>query len=390
VASDLLCFSHLRWEFVWQRPQHLMTRAARSRRVWFIEEPAEVDREPCLEIRPVADNLTVMVPQLPSGTPRHSAVRTQLSLLRHWFEPRLSSAPLHWYYTPLARSFAASLPSSAIVYDCMDELSAFAGAPPSLRVWESELLAAADVVFAGGTSLYEAKRLRHPNVHAFPSSVDAAHFAKARGPRTDPEPQRAIPRPRIGFIGVLDERLDRELIAAIARLRPAYSFVFVGPTAKIDVADLPQAPNLHYLGMQPYELLPDFLAHWDVAILPFARNEATRYISPTKTPEYLAAGRPVVSTSIRDVVHPYGDRALVQIADDPAEFVACLDRALQAPDALWRARVDDFLKGLSWDATWSAMHERVQQAERCRPERWLAGGATRTANAAIAAARQVR
>jgi glycosyltransferase involved in cell wall biosynthesis len=362
---DLLCFSHLRWDFVWQRPQHLMTRAAAERRVWFIEEPQDSDGDTFLDIRQVAPGISVAVPRLPAAARREQRIAAQRRLLQT-LVGAMKVAPLHWYYSPMFREVAAALPSSGVVYDCMDELSAFAGAPPALRMWESELLAVADVVFTGGVSLYESKRRRHPRVFPFPSSVDVDHFRTARLGLGDPEAQAAIPGPRIGFAGVIDERLDVPLVAELARLRPSYAFVMVGPVVKISQHDLPRAPNLHYLGMQPYEALPRFFANWDVACLPFARTEATRFISPTKTPEYLAAGRPVVSTSITDVVRTYGGLGLAQIADDPAAFAEAIDRALAGPPAGWLEAVDRHLAKMSWDRTWRPMHSHVLEAEMRR------------------------
>ena len=249
-----------------------------------------------------------------------------------------------WYYTPMALDASRHLASPrAVVYDCMLELSAFRGAPPDLIVREAELLGRATLVFTGGQSLYEAKCRQHPRVYPFPSSVDVDHFAAARRALTDPADQEPIPRPRLGFYGVIDERLDLDLLLALATIRPSWHIVMVGPVAKIDADDLPARPNIHYLGMKGYAELPLYLSGWDVALLPFARNEATRYISPTKTPEYLAAGRPVVSTSIRDVVRPYGDQGLVRIADTPGDMVLAVEAALSENADERAAAVDPFL-----------------------------------------------
>jgi UDP-galactopyranose mutase len=265
-----------------------------------------------------------------------------------------------WYYTPMSLRFSDHLHAPAVVYDCMDELSNFAGAPPGLRDAERALLRRAGVVFTGGRSLYEAKKQLHQNIHPFPSSVDVDHFATARsGNLAEPPDQTGLPHPRIGFFGVLDERLDRDLIAGLADLRPQYQFVLLGPVVKIEPSALPHAPNIHYLGQKSYAELPQYLAGWDVAMLPFARNDATRYISPTKTPEYLAGGRPVVSTSIADVVHPYGDLGLCRIADTPQEFAEAIDAAL-AEDAVARQQTaDTLLATMSWDATWQAMSDHI-------------------------------
>jgi UDP-galactopyranose mutase len=260
----------------------------------------------------------------------------------------------------MALAFSRDVASSAIVFDCMDELSAFRGAPPELLAHEAELLERANLVFTGGQSLYEAKRKRHRRVYAFPSSVDVAHFAAARRTKSDPQDQQPIPHPRVGFFGVIDERMDLELIDRVAAARPHWQLVMLGPCVKIDPAVLPRRENIHYLGMKKYEELPGYLSGWQVALLPFARNESTRFISPTKTPEYLAAGCAVVSTSVRDVVRPYGEQQLVAIADTPDEFVAAVERALVGPLTQdWHERVDRFLSEMSWDRTWATMSSLI-------------------------------
>ena len=270
-----------------------------------------------------------------------------------------------WYYTPMALGFTRHLEPRAVVYDCMDELSAFAHAPPSLRHREVELLRRADVVFTGGYSLYEAKRDQHPNIHPLPSSVDVPHFARARCPVSAGEPldQAHIPAPRIGFFGVIDERLDLDLIAGIVDARPAWQIVMVGPVVKIAPKSLPQRPNIHWLGMKAYEELPAYLAGWDVSLLPFARNAATRFISPTKTPEYLAAGKPVVSTSIRDVIRPYGELGLVRVADASDAFVEAVASYLgegEEARAARIARADELLSRMSWDHTYSTIEDLLR------------------------------
>ena len=267
-----------------------------------------------------------------------------------------------WFYTPMALAFTRHLAPRAVVYDCMDELSAFHGAPPALRAHEAELFDRADIVFTGGQSLYEAKRLQHPNVHAFPSSVDFAHFHRARAPMSDPPDQAALRRPRVGYFGVLDERLDVALLDSLAALRRDVELVLVGPVVKIDPARLPRRPNIHYLGMKKYDELPAYIAGWDVAMMPFARNEATRFISPTKTLEYIAAGKPVVSTSIRDVVRPYGEMRLARIGDTAAELARAIDAAIAEDPAPRLAAFDEYLAGTSWDRTWTRMHALVDAA----------------------------
>jgi glycosyltransferase involved in cell wall biosynthesis len=365
VAMDIVCVSHLRWDFVFQRPQHLLTRAARQGRVLYLEEPKLSDGPPSLEGRRVDGGVHVIVPVLPHRAPAAERVSLQASMLhRYLLEHGISEYAL-WYYTPMALKFTYHLNPIATIYDCMDELSAFAGAPPELAALERELFARADVVFTGGQTLFEAKRSSHHNVHAFPSSVDVAHFARARSVAADPMDQRGVGRPRLGYFGVIDERMDYELLRGVAAARPEWQIVLIGPTAKVDPASLPVAPNLHYLGPKLYADLPEYIAGWDVAILPFARNEATRFISPTKTPEYLAAGKPVVSTSIRDVVRPYGELRLARIADTTDTFVEAVEAALAENADERRRAADTLLATLSWDRTWSGMRRLVEQvAER--------------------------
>ena len=359
-VRDLICLSHLRWDFVFQRPQHLMTRAARDWRVFFIEEPVFQEE---LQIAGFSErqdgNVRVITPQFPKSLDATEVRQEQENLVTTLLHKHDIRAYVAWYYTPMALAFTDKLEPKAIVYDCMDELSAFRGAPPELVEWEKELLEKADLVFTGGASLYEAKRNRHPSVHAFPSSIDKAHFAKAQTAE-EPADQRNIKSPKFGFYGVVDERFDIELLRELSNRRPDWHFVIIGPVVKIDALSLPQNLNIHYLGMKSYDQLPAYLGGWDVALLLFARNESTRYISPTKTPEYLSAGKPVVSTSIRDVVHPYGESGLVHIADSAEDFESAINRALaDANDAEWQTRVKDFLADNSWDNTWQRMQDLI-------------------------------
>lgn len=374
-TPDLICLSHLRWNFVFQRPQHLLTRCASERRVYYVEEPTYGPHAaPHLELQRCGE-VTVVVPCLPEACSESDALEAQRRLLDGLIARHGIDQYILWYYTPMALAFTDHLDPQAVVYDCMDELSAFKDAPPALKRREAELMRRAGVVFTGGQSLYEAKRHAHPNVHAFPSSVDIDHFGRARRITADPPDQAAIPHPRLGFFGVIDERLDIDLLAGVAAARPDWHIVMLGPIVKIDPADLPRAANIHYPGARTYDDLPRYIAGWDVALLPFARNDATRFISPTKTPEYMAAGKPVVSTSIRDVVRPYGQRGLVRIADTVDEFVACCEASL-AEDATARMRAADaFLRQTSWDGTWAQMRAIVQSALTVTSEPVRAAGA---------------
>ena len=240
----------------------------------------------------------------------------------------------------------------------MDELSKFKFAPEDLLGLEQELIDRADIVFTGGSSLYEAKKHRHHNIHCFPSSVDRVHFLKARARQFDPADQEDLPKPRLGFYGVIDERFDTALLDAVAAMRPDWSLVMVGPVVKISEDELPRRPNIHYLGAKTYDQLPAYLSGWDVALMPFAMNESTQFISPTKTPEYLAGGKPVVSTPIKDVVRHYGKLDGVMIASTPDEFVAACEAALELsrhPESGWLAEADLLLSATSWDTTQARM-----------------------------------
>jgi UDP-galactopyranose mutase len=342
-----------------------MTRFARDRRVFFIEEPV-CDAGPARANVRQSDGVHIVVPHLPDGSARDgeaqaAMVRKLLAGVVGGYNVR---APIAWFYTPMALPLLQDIRPSAVVYDCMDELSGFAHAPEGLRDLERALLSRADVVFTGGHALYEAKRDLHPNVHPIPSSVDVAHFASGARAGSTPADQRALARPRIGFCGVIDERMDIALLDAVARRKPEWQFVMIGPVVKIDPAALPRRANIHYLGMKSYAELPAYLGGWDVAILPFARNDATRFISPTKTPEYLAAGCPVVSTSIRDVVRPYGEGGLVSIADDPDAFAAAIAHALTPAGRAGVQRAQGLLQTMSWDRTFGEMRLQVDQVLR--------------------------
>jgi glycosyltransferase involved in cell wall biosynthesis len=359
--GDIVCFSQLRWDFVTQRPHHLMQRAALERRVWYVEEAA-TGRRAKLRIQRRGERLWVIRPVVPHGVEGDEADAIVATMLAEHAAAASIRNPIAWFWTPLSLPWAAGLASSVVVYDCMDDLTAFRNAPRLLREREASLLQAADVVFTGGASLYRAKRDRHPNVHVFPSAVDVEHFARARQPTVEPEDQAGIPRPRIGWFGVIDERMDLDLIRGVAERRPDWSLVLIGPIVKINPASIPRRPNVHLMGARPYSDLPAYLAGWDVAMMPFARNDATRFISPTKTPEYLAAGRPVVSTSIADVVEPYGRLGLVRIADDPASFVHAVEAAMAAKAGPRHAQVDAFLADRTWDRTWAAMSALIDDA----------------------------
>ena len=365
-THTLICFSHLRWNFVFQRPQHLMSRFAGDRRVIYWEEPeaALPGCDPALGVRTCAESgVIVVTPSLPEGLDDANRDAT-LKRLLNGFLAGEQGPFVRWYYTPMMLPFSRHVESVCTVYDCMDELANFRFAPPQLLDLERELMDAADVVFTGGYSLYEAKKDRHHNIHPFPSSVDRAHFAMARAMDASPDDQAPIGRPRLGFYGVIDERMDLGLIAAVADAHPEWSIVMVGPVVKIDPAELPLRANIHYVGGKTYDELPVYLGGWDVALMPFAINDSTKFISPTKTPEYLAGGRPVVSTPITDVIRHYSDLEAVFIAGGEAAFIEACEKALAlaATEGTWLAQVDAKLANLSWATTYARMAGLVREA----------------------------
>lgn len=385
---DIVCVSHLRWNFVFQRPQHLMSRAAQKRKVIFLEEPVyEVGSKP--HLASYQDGMvTVATPHLPQELAENAEAG---HLVRYLLNNLLSSLGIRrfvlWMYTPMSLPYLEPLEASAVVYDCMDELANFRFAPPVLRERERALFHSADLVFTGGASLYEAKCHQHPNIHCFPSSVEFSHFAKARQPQSEPRDLSQFRRPRAGFYGVIDERMDVELLATVADKLPELEFVMVGPLAKVTPEELPKSPNLRFLGPKNYRELPQYLAHWDVALMPFALNDATRFISPTKTPEYLAAAKPVVSTAIKDVVRPYGEKGLVYIANTPSEFCEAIRKALYEDQAQRQSRADAFLSKMSWEETWNRMEAQINQvvASKERSRGFSAASSAATAAPAMLA-----
>jgi hypothetical protein len=349
---NLICFSHLRWGFVFQRPQHLLSRLTKQFIVFYVEEPvfdSGIDRT-CVTLSD--EKVWVVVPYLKGSSTDENIEARQRDLLDKFFTEFGIQKYIFWYYTPMALAHTRHLKPKLVVYDCMDELSAFKFAPPAMIELENEMFETADIVFTGGQSLYEAKKNRHQNIHPFPSSIDKAHFSIARQLHREPDDQKPIPYPRIGFFGVIDERFDIELVEKVALAKPNWQIVLLGPVVKIDPATLPKLPNIHYLGSKTYKQLPEYISGWQIAMIPFALNESTRFISPTKTPEYLSAGKPVISTAIQDVVHPYGTRKLVHIINSAEEFVEKAETELRYSDKHnWLQEVDNFLAGNSWDLT---------------------------------------
>lgn len=368
--AGIVVFSHLRWSFVWQRPQQFLSRFASKHRILFIEEPYFDLREGeqgRLELEAVAPNIMVSAVHLPEDL-RHSPKLHEE--LRKFARQAIDTvnldgefdAPLLWYYSPMEASWSLGhFEAKGVIYDCMDELSQFKGAPPELIEQEKRLMKRADIVFTGGYELWLKKSKQHPNVHFFGCGVEVEHFGKASLEETPiPADVANLPKPVIGWFGVVDERVDYTLLKEMAAMRPEWSFVMVGPVVKVDPAELPQAPNLHWLGGRDYKELPSYCKAYDVCMMAFALNEATEFINPTKALEYLATGKPVISTPVADVVRQYQDT--VYIERDAPSFIDRIEKILASPDREWIERGIAKANGCGWDQTVSRMQELIAEA----------------------------
>ena len=350
-SYDMVVFCHLRWEFVYQRPQHLISRMAKNNKVLFVEEPLHFAQgeENQFNLEQVNENLHVLQPKVREIKDIEDVLRTYL---------KTNKIEIGWFYSAAFSPLLASFKFGTVVYDCMDELSLFKGASPELISQEKFLLSQADVVFTGGKSLYESKNQNHDNVNCFPSSVDRNHFQKANQESTEiPVDIKDIKKPIVGYFGVIDERIDLDLLHKTARLQPEKSFVMIGPLAKIGEEDLPREKNIHYLGMKSYDNLPAYLKAFDIAMMPFALNDATKFISPTKTLEYMAAGRPIISTAIKDVQRDYSH--CLEIINSADEFSRAIDQLLKNNNSTMANNYEEILAKTSWDNTAKKMQQLI-------------------------------
>ncbi|KUJ59894.1 amine oxidase [Flavobacteriaceae bacterium CRH] len=348
---DMIVFCHLRWQFVYQRPQHIISRMAQTMKILFIEEPLHyTDNENSGNLIHVDDMLHVLQPNVRN-------IESIAALIPYYVKNKNIS--IGWFYSASFSPLLESIHFESVVYDCMDELSLFKGAPEHLINQEKYLMAHADIIFTGGKSLYESKKELHPNVHCFPSSVDESHFAKALNGIAIAEDIAHLQAPIVGYFGVIDERIDLDLIDQTAQKLPNVSFVMIGPLAKIEEADLPRRDNIHYLGMKSYDELPHYLKAFDIAMMPFALNDATKYISPTKTLEYMAAGKPIISTKIMDVVRDYS--SCVGFVETADEFCTTITSLLDGKNQLSiEKEYFKILQKTSWDTTADKMKSIIK------------------------------
>ncbi len=367
----LIVHCHLRWEGVWQRPQQFLSRLSKNHRVLFVEGPSlhDHDRAPTWSITsvPKYPNVTVMQTHFPSARFHDGAWvdSERLRLLKEALQGPLRehfNRPVQWFYDPMATTaFAGNLDERAIVYDCMDELSQFRFAPPELINRERELLAKADVVFAGGRKLWESKSRYNPNVHFYGCGVDVPHFSKARIEETQiPEDIKALKKPVLGYFGVVDERLDYELLTKLADADPNWHIVMVGPVVKVDPNSLPRHERIIWLGRRDYAQLPAYAKAFDICLMPFALNEATEFINPTKALEYMATARPIVSTAVPDVVSNFA--SVVKIGDSHREFTKLCQKSAERPDGEAIERGLKMAEANQWEGIVARLDQHIQDA----------------------------
>lgn len=350
---DVIVFCHLRWQFVYQRPQHIISRLASDMKILFIEEPIHHNED-----NNASGNLLVITEQLHVLQPHVKDIESIIDIIPDYVKNK--SIPIGWFYSASFSPLLEQINFETIIYDCMDELSLFKGAPVHLINQEKYLMAHADIVFTGGKSLYESKKQLHNNVYCFPSSVDEQHFAQALNGISVAADIADLRKPIVGYYGVIDERIDLELLHKCAKKLPNVSFVMIGPLAKIEDADLPKENNIHYLGMKSYNELPHYLKAFDIAMMPFALNDATKYISPTKTLEYMAAGKPIISTKITDVVRDYSES--VTLIENDGDFCSAIENFLTNKDRLaMETQYSKILKKTSWNATADKMESILKE-----------------------------
>jgi glycosyltransferase involved in cell wall biosynthesis len=385
-SYPLIVHCHLNWEWVWQRPQQFVSRLSRAHRTLFVETypPAKDLVTPLAQLQAVDQfpNLTILRIQFPEWRWHDGAFvdaerrRLLQEALRGPLAGQFDGA-VQWFYDPMAvTAFAGHLGEAAIVYDCMDELSKFRHAPPELVQREAELLHKADVVFTGGHRLFECKRALNNNCHFYGCGVDAMHFGRARDKQTVVPPDLAgLRRPVLGYFGVVDERMDYDLMARLAEANPRWSVVVIGPVTKVEERILPRRPNIHWLGGREYSQLPAYCKGFDVCLMPFALNESTEFINPTKALEYMATGRPIVSSAVPDVVRNFG--AVVKVASDQDDFIARCREAVSNPDAAAIERGLKMAADNSWESIVAQMEKHIEDvlARRRAPEN--SGTATR-------------
>jgi UDP-galactopyranose mutase len=358
-VPDLICFSCVPWDFIYHRPQHLMTRFAKHFRVIYVEPPAYGEGHPSYELSYPKENIISVKLRLPAGLPEEQAANVQQEKLAQFLNDLQVKHYVFWYYSPVALTFTNAFQPVLKVYDCMTEFP-YAQDGIDVRALEDSLLRQADFVFTAGPSLHETRRSFNQNTYCLPGSVDIDHFYGARYYHADPAEQAKIPHPRIGFAGVIDDRIDFTLLKAVALRKPEWHLVLLGPIVGLKKSDLPELSNLHFIEKKSYEELPGYISGWNITMLPFAHTDATRFINPLQATEFLAAGKPVIAAPVIDIIRTYGNRGLIQIAGTPEEFVRVANTHFTSRDKTeWNDHVAEFLSLNSWDKTWQRMMDMI-------------------------------
>ena len=347
VEFDIIIFSHLRWDFVLQRPQHIASRLAHHMKILFVEEPIPYNKEEegTARLRQVNEHITVM-------QPRVQEIKDIEQLLK--FMVRQKTVPIGWFYSSDFSPLLRSLHFRKIVYDCMSDHE------PRPDADEPAMLAEADIVFTDSKALFESRIRVHPNVHCFPSSVEHGHFRKALKNIAVPGDIAELKKPVVGYCGVIDGRLDMDLLDKVAEQSPETTFVLIGPLVNMPESKLPKRSNVHYLGMKPYHLLPGYLKGIDIAMIPFDIKGAHKLSGPTETLEYMAAGKPIISTPIWDVVRDY--RNHINIVNNVDEFCAARDAIIKQLESQVynHEKYNDILHTSSWEDTVKRMEKLIQ------------------------------
>jgi hypothetical protein len=328
----LMVFSHMAWNPGQGRTPQLMAALAGRWQILFVEAPRHAAGAARLESRAIRAGLTVLTLTTPAPAAgfHDDAQAFGVTLLREELAGRRLKIDIAWLDTPMAWPLAQALGIACLAYDCLE------GPPASLQFdaallhqRESALMRTAALMVAAGPSLFNAHRHRHANLHCVCSAVHAEHFSPASLELTSARARRghvlqsSLARPRLGYFGSIDERLDLDLLAALADRQPGWAFVMVGSVAGIAAERLPQRRNIHWLGEQDDALLPYLLAGWDLALMPYVVSEATRFLMPSQTLEYMAGYQPIVSTPVRDVQALYAPAVTIAAPQAEAFSSAC-------------------------------------------------------------------
>jgi glycosyltransferase involved in cell wall biosynthesis len=316
-------------------------------------------REVLRGVQQVRENFHVLTPPVIPLPSSHWAKRLNRKMLVSSIRGALrglGDGPLQvWSFTPDVSYLLDALTPRKVIYYCVDDFASFTGYDRRrVQSDEVDLCKRADLVVTTSRALQEAKKSLNSNTIFVPHGVDYEHFAKALCPCAEPVDLSAIPRPRVGFFGLIRDWLDLDLVRQVAAKRPAWQFVFIGGHDWSVDLSLYRMPNIHFIGGRPYGDLPAYCAHMDVGLIPFKLNELTMSVNPIKLREYLAAGLPVAATPLPEV-QAYSE--LVRIGAGPTDFTAAIEAALQTPPEA-RRRLSEAMAAETWPT-------KMEQICRC-------------------------